>query len=93
MTDPVIVKTVESSFIPLLIHNNKGGTDAKILKKYGEPAWNYQVIRFLTSEGKDIIPRKDRVNTRTALATRMIHALEKAKQPVPAPLRALIQKP
>jgi len=91
MTHPIIVDAAENAFVPLLIHNNQGGTDAKVLKKYGEPAWNFQVIRFLTKKGKDIIPRKDRINTINALATRMVKALEKAKQPVPSPLRTLIQ--
>jgi DNA replication protein DnaC len=67
-------------------------SEAKVLKKYGEPAWNYQVIRFLTQDGKDIIPRKDKVNTINALATRMVKALEKAKQPVPPALRGLLNK-
>ncbi len=89
MTHPIIVDAVESSFVPLLIHNNQGGADAVILKKYNEPAWNFQVIRFLTSNGKDIIPRKDQVNTRKALAARMVMALEKAKRPVPKALRTL----
>lgn len=92
MTHPIIVDAVENSFIPLLIHNNQGGRDAKLLKKYGEPAWNYQVIRFLTKEGKDIIPRKGRVNTINALAARMVKALEKAKRPVPPALRRLLNK-
>jgi len=92
MTNPAIISTIENSFIPLLIHNNTGGKDALILRKYNEPSWNYQVIRFLTSEGKDIIPRRDGVNTTAALASRMVTALEKSKQTVPANLRALVKK-
>ncbi len=88
MTNKTIISTIENSFIPLLIHNNTG-TDAKILKKYNEPSWNYQVIRFLTSDGKDIIPRKSSVNTVKALSARMVTTLEKAKQPVPADLQQL----
>jgi len=89
MTNPAIIDAVENSFVPLLIHNNKGGIDAKIRKKYREPAWNYQVIRFLDSTGKDIIPRKGQVNTKAALVKRMIKALEKAKRPVPPALLKL----
>ncbi|MGJ8655155.1 MAG: hypothetical protein ACSHX6_01790 [Akkermansiaceae bacterium] len=92
MTHPAIVQAIENSFIPLLIHNNTGGPDSIILKKYNEPAWNYQVIRFLTSDGKDIIPRKDKINTTKALATRMILALKKSNQPVPKKLKALTKK-
>ena len=87
MTDPTIINAVENSFVPLLIINNKGGEDAKILKKYNEPSWNYQVIRFLNSDGKDIIPRRDRVNTKGLLASRMVAVLEKAGKPVPEALK------
>lgn len=89
MTDAIIVSAVEQSFVPLLIHNNKRGADVKVLKKYGEPAWNFQVIRFLDSTGKDIIPRKSQVNTKATLVKRMIKALKKAKRPVPPALLKL----
>ncbi|BDS06151.1 hypothetical protein NT6N_11910 [Oceaniferula spumae] len=89
MTDTIIMDAVENNFVPLLIHNNKGGKDAEILKKYKEPAWNYQVIRFLDSKGRDIIPRKDQVNTRAELSQRMADALVKAKKPVPKALQLL----
>ena len=78
-----LVQAVEREFIPVLIYNNRAGKDAETLKRFGEPAWNYQVIRFLDGDGRDLIPRKDRVWTRDALATRMIQALEAAKRPVP----------
>lgn len=91
MTNPIITDAVENSFTPLLIINNKGGEDARILKKYREPAWNYQVIRFLTPQGKDIIPRRDGINTQQALSSRMVAALEKSKQHVPENLKLLAQ--
>lgn len=81
LSDPNVVKSIEENFIPLLIHNNKGGKDAEILKKYDEPAWNFQVVRFLDSDGKDIIPRKDRVWTTKELEPRIKEALEKAGKP------------
>ena len=48
------------------------------------------MVRFLDADGKDIIPRKDRVWTLDALATRCKEALSKAKAPVPAVLDGLI---
>ncbi len=81
LSDPAIVKSIETDFVPLLIHNNKGGRDAEVLKKYNEPAWNYQVVRFLDSSGKDLIPRKDRVWTTKELRPRMDAALKKAGKP------------
>ena len=75
--------------MPLLIVNNRPGADAKILKRFGEPAWNYQVVRFLTAKGKDLIPRKDKVWATGPLARRMIASLDAAKRPVPNYLQAL----
>ncbi len=58
LSHPLIVEAMESEFIPVLIYNNRGGKDAELLKKYHEPAWNYQVIRFFDNSAKDIIPRQ-----------------------------------
>ncbi len=79
--DPKMVTAIEENFTPLLIHNNKSGADAEILKKFNEPAWTFQVIRFLDSNGKDLIPRKDRVWESPELLQRMNQALEKAGRP------------
>ena len=79
LTDPKVVSKIEDNFIPLLIHNNKGGEDGRVRKMFGEPAWNYQVIRFLDSDGKDIIPRKDRVWTTPELMARIDTVLARTK--------------
>lgn len=89
MSHPLIVEAVETEFTPLLIHNNKGGRDAEVMKRYGEPAWNYQVVRFLNSNGEDLIPRKDQVWDTGGIAERMVAALTQAKRPVPAYLTLL----
>jgi hypothetical protein len=83
MSHEPLVQAIENEFLPVLIYNNRGGKDAEILARFNEPAWNYQVIRFLDGNGRDLIPRKDRVWTRDALAARMIEALEAAQRPVP----------
>ncbi|MEM7248428.1 MAG: VPGUxxT family thioredoxin-like (seleno)protein, type 2 [Acidobacteriota bacterium] len=92
MSHPSIVAAVESEFVPVLIHNNSRGKDAATLERFGEPSWNYQVIRFLDASGKDLIPRKDRVWTLDALAPRMAEALRVAKRSVPGYLQALIHE-
>ena len=89
LSDPLVVAGIEGLFTPLLIHNNKPGRDAEALQHFGEPAWNYQVVRFLDARGNDIIPRKDRVWETGPLAERMIAALEKARRAVPPWLRLL----
>lgn len=77
LSDPSVVAAIEDNFVPLLIHNNKGGEDGRIRKLFGEPAWNFQVVRFLDSEGTDIIPRKDRVWTTPAIMARINAVLAK----------------
>ncbi len=74
----------------MLVYNNRSGEmDLALLKRYREPAWNFQVIRFLDAAGRDIIPRKDRVWTTRGVAQRMVKALEARKRPVPDYLEAL----
>ena len=89
MSNPVVVEAIESEFTPLLIHNNKSGKDAEVLRRFGEPAWNYQVVRFLDADAKDIIPRRDQVWDTGGIAERMIATLTNAKRPVPAYLSLL----
>lgn len=83
LSDDKVVKTIQDNFIPLLIHNNKPGKDAEVLEKFGEPAWNYQVVRFLDGEGRDLIPRKERVWESPELMQRMQQALEKSGRSKP----------
>jgi hypothetical protein len=90
LTNPSLVEAIENEFYPVLVYNNrKGGLDEEVLNRFQEPAWNYQVIRFLNGEGRDVIPRRDRIWTTTGVATRLIEALETANRPVPGYLEAL----
>jgi hypothetical protein len=90
LTNPALVEAIENEFHPVLVYNNrKGGRDEKLLKQFNEPAWNYQVIRFLDAEGRDTIPRRDRIWTLTGVAARMVEALTAANRPVPDYLESL----
>ena len=89
MSNPLLVEAIETEFTPLLVHNNKGGRDAEVMKRFGEPAWNYQVVRFLNAKAEDIIPRKDQVWDTGGIAERMIATLTQAGRPVPAYLTLL----
>ena len=92
MSDPELVKIIEEHFVPVAIRNNDRdpkSADTVILKKFKEPAWNYQVVRFIGADGKDVIPRKDRVWTKKGIAERMVTALEKSNRPVPPELRKI----
>jgi hypothetical protein len=92
LSNLLLVEAIEREFTPLLIHNNQPGNDAEVLRRFGEPAWNYQVVRFLDSRGNDLIPRKDQVWDTGGIAARMIASLERAKRPVPAYLKLLAQE-
>ncbi|MEJ2055622.1 MAG: VPGUxxT family thioredoxin-like (seleno)protein, type 2 [Calditrichaceae bacterium] len=89
LTNPLLVETIENEFVPVLIYNNRDGKDKELLKRFGEPAWNYQVIRFLNAQAQDIIPRKDRVWSTEGVAKRMINALQIQNRPVPKYLQAV----
>ena len=90
LKNPSIVEAMENEFYPVLVYNNKsGGMDEKLLKRYQEPSWNYQVIRFLDAKGRDIIPRKDRIWTTRGVASRMIEALNASDRQIPPYLQAL----
>ncbi len=77
-----MVEAIETSFIPVLIYNNKK-EDADILKKFEEPSWNNPVVRYLDAKGKDIIKRRDRVWSTLDTAARMVQTLKTAKLRVP----------
>jgi len=73
------------------VYNNRfGGQDEELLRYFGEPTWNFQVVRFLNGDATDIIPRKDRVWTTGELASRMIDVLEKKHLAVPPYLRLVM---
>lgn len=83
LSHPLLVEAIEERFIPLLVFNNRDGTDARLLQRFGEPAWNNPVVRFLDGRGGDVIPRRDSVWTGDALAARMLAALRAAGREVP----------
>lgn len=91
LSDPRIVDAIEHEFVPLLIHNNSPGPDAEVLAHYGEPAWNFQVVRFFDAHGSDLIERRDRIWHTGPLAARMIRALAAHGQ-APPPYLQLIEQ-
>ncbi|MCR9098025.1 MAG: thioredoxin family protein [bacterium] len=83
LSHPRLVEAIEDEFVPLAILNNVGGHDREVLRRFGEPAWNNPVVRFVDARGNDLLPRRDRVWTDEAVATRMIDALEASGRAVP----------
>ena len=90
LSDEKVVHAIQANFVPLLIPNNQGGKDAEVLHRFREPAQNYQVVRFLDADAKDLIPRKEGVWTTRALGTRMVEALSAANRPVPGELKTFV---
>lgn len=74
---------METEFIPVVVHNNKGGRDAELLERYGEPSWNNPVMRFVDAKGKDLILRRDGVWDTHGITKRMVASLKAAKREVP----------
>lgn len=84
LSHPLLVEAIENEFLPVVVFNNRAdGPDKALLERFGEPAWNYQVIRFLDGEGKDIIPREDGVWSIEGVAARMMAVLKKSNRPIP----------
>ncbi len=89
LTHPLLVEAIETAFIPLAIHNNKGGPDAEILKRFQEPAWNNPVVRVVDSEGSNILPRLSGNYSTAGLIAHMTNALIKQKGKAPLYLQLL----
>src|SRR5262245_52917392 len=71
LTHPLLVESIETLFVPVVVHNNKGGEDAQALERFHEPAWNNPVVRWLDGAGRDLIPREDGVWSADEIAARM----------------------
>ncbi|MDG1054249.1 MAG: thioredoxin family protein [Flavobacteriaceae bacterium] len=78
LSSPVIIKTIETHFIPLAIFNNKPGKDNAILKRYGEPSWNNPVVRIVDAKGENLIWRICRRLFKIPGSTRNVRGFRKA---------------
>jgi len=92
LSHPLLVDAMENEFIPVAVHNNREGKDATILVRFGEPAWNNPVLRFLDAEGRDIVPRRDRIRSSEDVATRLVEVLVAAGREVPDYLRLALRE-
>ena len=73
---PLMVELIETLFVPLLVNNRrKSQNDKEMLEKFCEPYLNNPVVRFVTWDGADIIPRRDGLYWAEAILDRMILAL------------------
>lgn len=89
LSNPLIVETIESCFVPLCIYNNTDGKDRKVLNKYNEPIWNNPVIRITDKDGNNIVPRQPEFSKMSNILSTMIDGLGKSGQSVPKYLQLL----
>ncbi len=87
LSHPLLVEAIEQEFVPLAIHNNKGGEDARVLKLFGEPSWNNPVVRIVDAGLKDLVPRLDGNYSPSGMADKMIKALTIGKKATPGYLK------
>lgn len=89
LSHPLIVEAIETLFVPVAIHNNKGGEDAKVLKFFGEPSWNNPVVRIINQKKQDIIQRVNGNYSQLGIVQAMRLALQTENLTVPAYLSLL----
>jgi len=87
LSHPLIVEAIESLFVPVAIYNNTDGHDAEILKSFGEPSWNNPVVRIMTPDRKELVPRLSGDYSKLGLVTSMIKALKNDNRNVPQYLK------
>ncbi|HYM82110.1 MAG TPA: VPGUxxT family thioredoxin-like (seleno)protein, type 2 [Candidatus Limnocylindria bacterium] len=83
LSHPLLVEAIETEFVPIAIHNNRGGRDREVLARFSEPAWNNPVLRFVDGGGRDVVPRRDGLYSPHQVAKRLIEALAAAGRPIP----------
>jgi hypothetical protein len=75
LSNPLIVETIETYFIPVCIFNNKGGKEAEALRIFNEPAWNNPVVRIVRNDYQDVVPRMPNFNASLQLVNGIRRAL------------------
>lgn len=81
LSHPLITEAIESLFVPLCIYNNKKGSDAAALDRFGEPSWNNPVVRITDAAGADLAGRMPDFRSQSELLQGMCLALgQKAPQ-------------
>ncbi|WP_449470102.1 VPGUxxT family thioredoxin-like (seleno)protein, type 2 [Sphingobium chungangianum] len=89
LTHPLMVELIADRFIPVAIFNNRPGRDAELLDRYNEPSWNNPVVRFLASDGAELVPKlADRYDA-LGLHEKITAALEMTGEHVPGYFRLL----
>lgn len=76
LSHPTIVEAAETLFVPACVYNNtKGDAGAEVRVAFEEPAWNNPVVRILSADHDDVVPRITDRWTLDAVASAMVRAL------------------
>lgn len=89
LSNPLMTEAIENEFIPLAIFNNKGGKDATILKKYGEPSWNNPVVRIVNANGDNLVNRVASDYSAKGLYNAMLRSLKENGNDIPEYVKLL----
>ena len=92
LSHPLLAEAIEREFVPLFVANCRAGRDADLLARFGEPAWNNPVVRFLDARGHDVIAREDGLFSPHEIATRLVAALRAAGRAVPPYLALTLEE-
>jgi hypothetical protein len=92
LSHPLLAEAIETEFVPLFVANCRPGRDAELLARFGEPAWNNPVLRFLDANGHDVLPRVDELYSAHEIAERLTEALRAAGRPVPTYLALTVEE-
>ena len=92
LSHPLLAEAIGSEFVPVFVANCRPGRDAELLARFGEPAWNNPVLRFLDARGHDVVARADELYSAHEIAVRLAEALRAAGRPVPAYLALTVEE-
>ncbi|MCU0699445.1 MAG: thioredoxin family protein [Myxococcaceae bacterium] len=76
LSDPEVVASIESRFVPVAIFNNVAGADRRVLEAFREPAWNNPVVRVLDARRRPVGARFDGPYTKEAFQAQFARWLE-----------------
>ncbi|MBI4427862.1 MAG: thioredoxin family protein [Ignavibacteriales bacterium] len=89
LSHPLVVEAIESEFVPLAVYNNISGGDRTTLQSFDEPSWNNPVVRIVTADRQELVPRLDGDYSQKGLTSAMVAALKRLGRPVPAYIQLL----
>ncbi|MEZ5980247.1 MAG: VPGUxxT family thioredoxin-like (seleno)protein, type 2 [Planctomycetota bacterium] len=92
LSHPLLVDTIEAEYVPVCILNSVEGADREVLDSFGEAPWNFQSLRVIDAERKDLVKRTDTLRTPNMLALWLEHGFEARDREVPKYLAVAVEE-